>query len=309
MEGWYVFLKKNILGKTELAVTHLGYGAMEIRGPRVWNGPPITDKEAGTILNAVLDAGINFIDTSNDYGRSEELIGKFLSKRRAEFTLATKCGCYWTDKGDHDEITHVWTRKNLLTNIDTSLKRLRTDYVDILQLHNAPVDDTDKADLVSVLEEIRNSGKIRFFGVSTVFPHIRTYVERKVFQTFQIPYSAFDRMHEEAISHAASSGAGTIIRGGVGQGEPGKGRGDESRWSLWEKAKMSDLLEIGESPTAFILRFTMSHPDISTIIAGTKNPIHLKENLEVAEKGPLSSSVYEEAKRRLSEAGEVPGFA
>ncbi len=301
-----VILKNKLLGNTGISVTQLGYGAMEIRGSRVWNGRPITDMEAEIILNAVLDAGINFIDTSNDYGRSEVLIGKYLMKRRSEFTLATKCGCFWTDRGDHDEITHVWTRENLLANIETSLNRLQTDYVDLLQLHNAPVEDTDRAELVSVLEEIRQTGKIRFFGVSSTFPHIKTYIDRKVFQTFQIPYSAMDRAHEKAITLAAQSGAGTIIRGGVGQGEPGKGRGDESRWALWDKANLNDLLEIGESPTAFILRFTLSHPDISTIIVGTGSLKHLKENLVMAEKGPLSPDVYEEAKKRLTLAGEVP---
>ena len=68
-------------GRTNLQVTRLGYGAMEIRGPRIWNGRPVTEQQAETILNAVLDAGINFIDTSNDYGRSEEFIGKYISHR------------------------------------------------------------------------------------------------------------------------------------------------------------------------------------------------------------------------------------
>ena len=86
-------LPTSTLGRTGLEVTKLGYGAMEVRGTRIWGGRPVTDEEAGQILNAVLDAGINFIDTANDYGRSEEYIGRFLSSRRSEFVLATKCGC------------------------------------------------------------------------------------------------------------------------------------------------------------------------------------------------------------------------
>ena len=85
---------KRVLGRTGLEVTPLGYGAMEVRGSRIWGGRPVTEEQADTILNAVLDAGINFIDTANDYGRSEEFIGKYLSKRRDEFYLATKCGLY-----------------------------------------------------------------------------------------------------------------------------------------------------------------------------------------------------------------------
>jgi len=105
------------LGRTGLSVTQLGFGAMETRGPRIWGGRPVTDEQAETILNAVLDAGINFIDTSSDYGRSEEFIGRFISSRRKEYYLATKCGCFVTPGGDHDDTDHVWTRDNLLKTI------------------------------------------------------------------------------------------------------------------------------------------------------------------------------------------------
>src|SRR5690348_1804277 len=102
-------LPKSTFGRTGLQVTELGYGAMEVRGPRIWGGRPVEDSEAEQILNAVLDAGINFIDTANDYGRSEEFIGRFLAPRRNEFILATKCGCHVVRReGDSDETQHVW---------------------------------------------------------------------------------------------------------------------------------------------------------------------------------------------------------
>ena len=84
-------LPRQTLGRTGLAVTTLGYGAMELRGaPR---GPAISDDQARDVLQAALGAGINYIDTSPDYGRSEELIGRFIADRRSEFFLASKCGC------------------------------------------------------------------------------------------------------------------------------------------------------------------------------------------------------------------------
>ena len=89
------------LGRTGLEVTQLGYGAMELRGPKVWAGRPVSDAQSDAVLNAVLDAGINVIDTSPDYGLSEERIGKFISSRRGEYVLATKCGCTW-DGRRHD---------------------------------------------------------------------------------------------------------------------------------------------------------------------------------------------------------------
>ena len=103
------------LGKTGLNVTRLSFGAMEIRVPRIWRGRPVTEKQAETILNTVLDEGINFIDTANDYGRSEEFIGRYIAHRRNEFYLATKCGCTVVRKDENtDDTPHVWTRVNLM---------------------------------------------------------------------------------------------------------------------------------------------------------------------------------------------------
>jgi aryl-alcohol dehydrogenase-like predicted oxidoreductase len=299
-------MQKRVLGRTGLEVTQLGFGAMEIRGPRIWSGRPVTDSEAERILNAVLDAGINFIDTAYDYGLSEEYIGRFISHRRNEYFLATKCGCTVVNAGDHDETPHVWTRENLLHNIDESLRRMKTDYVDLLQLHNPTVEQTEEGHLIDVLKEIQATGKVRSIGISSTIPHIAKYIESGEFASFQIPYSALERAHEDLIAKAADSGAGTIIRGGVGRGEPGKGLGNADRWATWEKAQLDELLDEGDSRTDFLLRYTLSHPGMTTTIVGTKNPDHLMENLRTAAKGPLTADVYEEAKRRLLQAGEAP---
>lgn len=299
-------MQKAVLGRTGLEVTKLGFGAMEIRGPRIWGGRSVTDAEADRILNAVLDAGINFIDTAYDYGLSEEYIGRFISKRRDEYILATKCGCTVVNCGDHDETPHVWTRDNLLHNIETSLRRMQTDYIDLLQLHNPTTEQTEEGNLVEVLREIQATGKVRWIGISSTLPHIASYIQSGVFDSFQIPYSALERDHENIISDAANAGAGTIIRGGVGRGEPGAGLGNEDRWAVWEKAQLDELLEEGESRTGFMLRYTLSHPNLSTTIVGTKSPEHLAENIRIAEKGALPAAIYEEAKRRLQSAGQGP---
>lgn len=300
-------MERRMLGRTGLEVTQLGYGAMEIRGERIWNGRPVADEQADRILNAVLDAGINFIDTAYDYGRSEEYIGRFIAHRRGEYYLATKCGCTVVDAGDHDETPHVWTRGNLLHNIETSLRRMRTDYVDVWQLHNPSVAQVEEGDLLRVMEEVKAAGKVRSIAISSTLPHITTFIDWGVFDAFQIPYSALERTHEESISAAAGSGAGTIIRGGVARGAPEEaGLGHRDRWETWRQAGLDDLRAPGESQTAFLLRFTLSHPGMHTTIVGTMNPDHLAENLRVAAAGPLPADVYTEAKRRLDEAGETP---
>src|SRR5499433_2802888 len=128
-------LPKRALGRTGLQVTMLGYGAMELRGtPR---GRDVTDKQAQIILNAVLDAGINYIDTSIDYGVSEERIGRYVGHRRSEYYLASKCGCLvgaeQAPPGQRN--AHVFTRENVVKGVEQSLARMKTDYLDVVQFH------------------------------------------------------------------------------------------------------------------------------------------------------------------------------
>lgn len=287
------------LGRTDLTVTRLGFGAMELRGPRVWNGREVSDAQAQRILDAVVDAGITFIDTANDYGRSEMLIGTFLSERYPQLALATKVGCSMLPAGDRDETPHEWTRERLLWNIDDSLAKLRTSRVDLLQLHNAGVKDVERGQLVDVLNEIKAAGKTRWIGASTVSPHLATFIDWGVFDTFQVPYSALERTHEALLQQAHDAGAGTIVRGGVARGEPGVGRGPQDRWQLWERAGLDELRAPDETRTAWMLRFTLSHPGVDTVIVGTLDPEHLAANVRAAEAGPLAADVYAEAKQRL----------
>ncbi len=292
---------QSTLGRTGLQVTKLGYGAMEVRGSRIWGGRPVEDSEAESILNAVVDSGITFIDTANDYGKSEEYIGRFLSHRRDEFILATKCGCTVVHKDENtDDTPHVWTRDNLFRGLHESLDRMKTDYVDVMQLHNPGVEQCQEGDLVAALQEMKQQGKVRWIGISSTNPHLETYINWGVFDVFQIPYSALEREHETLIQTAADAGAGVIVRGGVARGEPGDGLGNKDRWATLEKAKLDELLEDGETRTGFLLRFTNSHPGMSTNIVGTKSPEHLRENVEAAARGDLPASTYEEAKKRLS---------
>jgi len=299
-------METRTLGRTCLKVTALGYGAMEVRGSRIWGGRPVTEDQASVILNAVLDAGINFIDTSNDYGRSEEFIGKYIGSRRSEYILATKCGCTVVRKDDNtDDTPHVWTRGNLFRGLHESLERMKTDYVDIMQLHNPSVEQVEHGDLVAALQEMKQQGKVRWIGCSSTLPHITTYIDWNVFDVYQIPYSGLERAHEIVITTAAKAGAGIIDRGGVARGEPGAGLGGADRWQKFEAAKLDELRQEDESRTAFLLRFLLSHPDIHTTIVGTLIPEHLSENLAIAARGPLSAEVYAEAKRRLDGVGET----
>ena len=130
-------------------------------------------------------------------------------------------------------------------------------------------------------------------------------MEWGVFDAFQIPYSGLDRPHEEWLRTVAEAGAGTIIRGGVAWGEAAAGSGHEDIWEDFEKAGLDELRDESDSRTAFILRFTLAHPDMHTTIVGTTSPDHLRENVATALRGPLSAEVYAEAKRRLDAVGNT----
>jgi aryl-alcohol dehydrogenase-like predicted oxidoreductase len=299
-------LPTRTLGRTGVTVSQLGYGAMEVRGSRIWGGRPCSDEQAGTILKAVLEAGISLIDTAGCYGSSEVYIGRHLAERRGEFFLASKCGCQQLYAGDHDETPHVWTRDNLRRNLADSLMKMRTDVIDLVQLHNPDVATVEANKLVDALQELKQQGGVRFIGCSSTDAHLATYIGWGVFDVFQIPYSALERKHENLITRAAEAGAGIMIRGGVARGEPGAGLGNAQRWETFEKAGLDELREPGESRTAFLLRFTLSHPHCHTTIVGTLLPEHLAENVAVAQRGPLPADTYAEAKRRLDAIGEVP---
>ena len=301
-------LPTSILGRTGLKITKLGYGAMELRdAPR---GRPVTEELAESMLNAVLDAGINYIDTSNDYGRSEEFIGRYISSRRPEYYLATKCGC--TPPPATPVVgrqPHIWTRENLFRGLEESLGRLKTEYVDVMQLHNPTVGESEAENVVESLKEMKQQGKVRWIGISTTLPHLPIYIHWGVFDVFQIPYSALQREHEEWITRAAEAGIGTVIRGGAAKGEPGVSGVDRPEpWGYFEKAKLVELMEEGESRTSFVLRFTLTHPHINTSIVGTLNLQHLRENVKATLRGPLPQDVYAEAKRRLESAGMRPAM-
>jgi aryl-alcohol dehydrogenase-like predicted oxidoreductase len=299
-------LPRRTLGRTGLEVTTLGYGAMEMRGGGY--GPSVSDEEADRVLNAVLDAGINVIDTSIDYGLSEERIGKFISQRRGEYYLASKCGCVPGGSGDH-----VHTAENIRAGVENSLRLMKTDYLDLVQFHRSLTKQEFEAQgALQELLKLRDEGKVRFIGVSGTLPNLHEQIEMGVFDAFQIPYSAVQREHEEVIAKASAAGAGIIIRGGAARGAPSDW--ENRRYYMlpgtqmqdrWNEAKLDELLD-GMSRIEFTLRFTLSNRDLDTTIVGTRNLDHLRDNIDYALKGPLPQDVYEEAKRRLTAGGSAP---
>ncbi len=294
-------MEKRKLGKSNLMVTVLGFGAMELNR--------MEEKAAARLLNEALDGGINYIDTSPCYGLSEEFIGKAISHRRNEYHISTKCGCNISGEGPG----HIFDRKTLLKNIDNSLRLLKTDYIDVWQIHGPmPFELTGGTgnEAIETMQFLKKEGKIRHIAVSyknggpkdKLYPAgfsmecIRGYINWDVFDVMQIVYGGLTRRNEKAIAKVAEKGIGTVIRGVIKKYGTGYGE-------LLERARLAELCEHNESPDGFLIRYALSHPGIGTIIIGTANSGHLAENIKTAGLGRLPDDVYDEARRRLDSIG------
>ncbi|GAA3713483.1 aldo/keto reductase [Nonomuraea antimicrobica] len=301
-------LPTTILGRTGLRVSRLGYGAMELRGPQAW-GKPTGDDQAQTLLNTVLDSGVNLIDTSPDYGDAEEHIGRWISHRRDEFVLVSKSGCPLGADGDPRTFPpHVYTRANVRACVEQSLRRMRTDYLDILMVHMSPSVAVMRAeDTIAELRALQDEGAIRFTGMSGELPNLPEHIAMEAFDVFLLPYSALDRSHEELISAAAATGAGTIARGSVARSlvAPPESVPEPVRRPLADRhARLAaaglDELADGSSTMELLLRFILSHHDLHSLIVGSTQVENVRANVAAAQKGPLPTDVYDAVRDRLS---------
>lgn len=301
-------LPTRVLGRTGLEVTVLGFGTKDLRPPTSHGGFGAISNpdQAGRILNAVLDAGINYIDTAIDYGPSEGFIGQYVGHRRSEYLLASKCGCLVSDRPvltETDAAAHDFRRENVVAGVEQSLRRLRTDYLDLVQVHHAPEPSIlARDDLVATLQELQGRGLVRFIGISAVLPEVADLVALGAFDVVQVPYSALERAHEPVIRAAATTGIGIAVRGALAQGEPGIGRGSAHKWEAFDGAQLADLIG-DDSPTQFLLRFALSNPSIDVALVGMSNEQQLTDNIAAVHRGALPDSTYTETRRRLDQRG------
>jgi len=297
-------METRILGRTGLEISRLGVGLAEIGGLDLAEA-----KQAAEVVNLALDSGITFFDTAACYGNSEELIGRTIAHRRDEFVLATKAG--HVTGGDEGE---SWTAQTVRDSIDRSLKRLRTDHLDVVQLHSCSVDVLERGEVIEVLQEARRAGKTRFIGYSGDDERALWAVNSGHFDTLQMSFNLVDQSaRHRLLGLAREQNVGVIVKRPVANGVWGSNKAP-SEYAAKYFARAEKMRAVGPIPAApdngvlLALGFVLAHDLVDTAIVGTLNPAHMRANIAwVNTQLPIAEEVVSELYRRfeLSSEGET----
>jgi aryl-alcohol dehydrogenase-like predicted oxidoreductase len=293
-------MKYRTLGRTGIKVSPYCLGAMMFGGA----GNPDHD-DSVRIIHRALDAGINFIDTADAYsrGESEEIVGKALEGRRDDVVLASKVHLPMGDDPNHRGNSRRW----IVTEVENSLRRLRTDHLDLYQVHR-PDPTVDVEETLSALSDLIHSGKVRAVGSST-FPasdivEAQWVAERRGlarFRTEQPPYSILDRgIEREVLPACQRYGMGTLVWSPLAQGmltgryRKGQRSGsyragfgfrhlsDERRLDAVEQL-IPVARKAGLPLTHLAMAFAIAHPGVTSAIIGPRTMEHLDDLLAGAE--------------------------
>ncbi len=292
------------LGRSGLEVSEIGLGTVElgidygIRTGKSTNQP--TESDAARLLNHALDVGVNFIDTAAAYGTSEAIIGRVLKGRREQYCLATKC-LHWQD----EQLSENETRKRINDSIESSLKDLQTDVIDLLQIHGRDIPELemkmiDEGLVWDVLDRARQSGKVRFLGYSSYSETVSLkIVETRDWDTLQVAYNVFDQRNANAVITAAHIGEmGVIIRSALLKGVLSD-KANHLPDHLSELVKRTHTLQnLLDKPIPSIpqlaLRFVLSNPKITCIVVGADKIVYLDEAVSVSDGNGLPRPLYQE---------------
>jgi aryl-alcohol dehydrogenase-like predicted oxidoreductase len=293
-------MEKRRLGKTDMYVTRLGFGLAEI------GSASHDDAHISEVLNAALDAGINFLDTAACYGLSEELIGKAVSQRRDTFYLATKAG-HVTGGYQGEE----WTAQTIRDSIDRSLERLKTDHLDLVQLHSCSVEVLERGEAIEALQEAQREGKTRYIGYSGDNEAASWAVQSGVFDTLQTSFNLVDQKARLGLfADAKAKGMGIIVKRPIANSVWGAEASTSSYADAYfERAQRMGMSEPLPGTTLerieLALGFTLAHPEVDVAIVGTKTPKYMRANVAFIESGDaLSEEAVDELHRRFDAHGQ-----
>ncbi|MFC5529844.1 aldo/keto reductase [Cohnella yongneupensis] len=298
-------MKHRKFGNTGKTVSEIGFGAWQLGNGYDWEG--MKDDEAITLVREALDKGVNFFDTAPGYGRgkSEELLGRALAGKRSEAVINTKFG-HWAD-GKTD-----YSANRIRESVEQSLKRLNTDYLDSILLHNPPFDDLDgKHGHFEALEALRQEGKIISYGASVdSSKEMLELIEKTNVGTIETMFNVFYQETATAFKRAAERNIALIVKIPLDSGwlsgkynAESTFEGVRKRWSPDVIRKRGELVErikfVTDAETTMTmaaLRFILAYPEVSTVIPGVRNTAQLIENAAAGDR-PMP----EEHVRKLQE--------
>lgn len=312
------------LGRTGIRVSAVGFGAWAIGGTAEASGTPLgwgrtNDDESLAAIRRARDLGVNFFDTADSYGfgRSESLLGIVLSRRRPDVVIATKVGIVRTAAG---EMRKDFSKQHIFHAVDGSLKRLRTDYIDVYQAHNPTLEDLRREEIQEAMEMLQDAGKIRFWGVSISTVDEGLEIIRNGWgHVLQVLYNLLNQSPErELFPMAKEKGYGIIARVPLASGLlSGKFRTDtlfpanDVRQNFLTPRRLEEVLPRVDEAKSIIggrsrnlaegaLQFVLANDAVSTTIPGAKT-VHQVEMNAAAADDALPIEVVEKLRSRLGD--------
>ena len=312
------------LGKTGIRVSEIGFGAWAIGGVAEGSGAPLgwgrtSDDESLGAIRKAREAGVTFFDTADSYGfgRSESLLGIVLPRHRQDVVIATKVGVVRTGTGD---LKKDFSRQHIFHAVDGSLKRLRTDYIDLYQMHNPTLEDLRREEIQDAMERLQDAGKIRFWGVSISTPEEGIEIIKNGWaHALQVLYNVLNQAPSaELFPLAKEKGYGIIARVPLASGLlTGKFRidttfpADDIRQNFLTQRRLHEALDrvdnvksivAGTAPNLGVaaLRFVLASDAVSTTIPGARNAKQVEANVAAAE-GRLPADVVDKLRARIGD--------
>lgn len=312
------------LGRTGIKVSVIGFGGWAIGGASEASGAPLgwgrtSDDDSLAAIRRARDLGVNFFDTSDSYGfgRSESLLGIVLSRTRHDIVMATKVGVVRSSTG---ALQKDFSRQHIFHAVDGSLKRLRTDYIDLYQMHNPTIDDLRREEIQEAMEMLQDAGKVRFWGVSVSTPEEGLQVVQRGWgHTLQVLYNVLNQAPARELFPAAKEkGYGIIARVPLASGLlTGKFRADYSfpaddiRQNFLTPRRLEEALARVDEAKSIIggtartlaegaLRFVLADGAISTTIPGARNARQVEMNVAAADAW-LPEEVVQKLRARLGD--------
>jgi aryl-alcohol dehydrogenase-like predicted oxidoreductase len=313
-------MKYRTLGKTGYTVSEIGYGAWSLGAD--WGD--VSEEQAAETLSAVIENGVNFIDTADVYGdgRSEKLIGKFKASNTQEsLYIATKAG-----RRIHPHVAEGYTKENLFSFVERSLKNLQTDCLDLLQLHCPPTSVYYSPNVFTALDELVQQKMIRYYGVSVEkVEEALKAIEYPNVATVQIIFNMFrQRPMELFFKEAQKKNIGIIVRVPLASGLLTGKMSLDTNFTVNDHRRFNrhgEAFDVGETfsgvdfetglaaveklkkikpskytMSQFALKWILMQPAVSTVIAGGKTPAQVRENCQTSDLPPLSEAISTKVK-------------